>query len=223
MTETPILRKRPSSDPDTSYDPQGFAPALLHCGLDVTDAYWSGRLTAAPWPCCLIHEAWYEYRQEPDEHLTVMAVPAHLEDIPRNLSDPYGPQIAVTDSGPLGGKSFSSQFTRRLGYRFLESDYTVIDSDMRELHPMTWAMEGPLRRKCRSKHSRWADHRGQLVCYLLVRLVVVNGWHVDRAALALELSPERGLEHLERAMRDMWAWRSQVLNGIEMRRPQAVA
>lgn len=171
----------------------------------------------------MVHEAWYEYHQEIEADLHWRYVDGDVEMVPAVLSEPEGRKIPEVDSGELGGRPYSVAFRRRLGYRFTPADYIVIDSEMRGIAPVTWALEGPLRRKCRGKHAQWADHRGRPVCYEITRLVIVEGWHLSRAALELDLTPERGMEHLERALRNMWSWRSQWLNNIDLRRSRFAA
>lgn len=218
-----VAMRRPTADPDLSYDPMGYMPTEVDCGSNVADSYWT---RGGEMSCCLLHEAWAEYRAEIPEAIHVTVVPTDATSIPLSLSDPDGPSEAVFDAG--AGRPFAISFTRWAGWRFMEGGESVLSDTDTRIYPVKWAINGPLRRKCRAKHNRDVDHTTRALpdplCAIIVRATVVRGYRPARVAQALRMTPERLEEHLGRALRDMWRWRSDLLNELEegLRKPRAV-
>lgn len=157
-----------------------------------------------------------EYLAEIPGRLHSRQVPSHTEPIPVDLSDPYGAQMEVTDSGELGGPAFSPIFHRRIGAsRFMEGER--VESD-RDLAPFPYArqLEG-VRRWCAGKHRTWYEHQERPLCWVLLRHVVIGGYAIGRAAQLEGVSEEKARELVGKAAGKWFAWVSSDLNGIDLR------
>lgn len=157
-----------------------------------------------------------EYRAELPDRLHAHQVPDHTEPIPVSLADPDGPQVAVTDSGPLGGPAFSPAFHRLIGAtRFMEDEMVQSDDDLRPF-PWTRQLEG-VRRWCTGKHRTWYEHQDRPLCWLLLKDVVLGGYSMGNAADLEGVSLPKTVELVERAAGKWFSWVSNDLNGIELR------
>ena len=204
---------RPSPYPDNTYTPMGRRPELLECGRPVHTAHISP-------PCCLVGWLLHETRMEIDERLHVLAVPGHVEPIPVHLRDPNGPKEMVSDSGPLGGRPWSRSMERRMGIKFFQGEWTLDDHEYRP-YPVSRAIVG-VRRFCSSKHASWPEHRGEPVCWNLLRSIAEGKQSVYRAADSCGVTPERARYLLHRfdgrvwqgSLDKVWTWVANELNGI---------
>ncbi len=183
-------RGRPSADPDTRYSPMGACPPTLDCGghsrvVIVNDRHGNPHLTH----CCYLHEARREWYYAHPEDLHVFRVPSDVEIIPI-----VG---AVLDAGELGGPPFAPEFVS-----YLQAPREPIVRGLREY-----------RRKCAGQHGTWPEHRGRVVCGILLWSTVANGNPIDFAADEIGLTPGRASELLYAALRLIWGWRSQQVNG----------
>lgn len=203
----------PSPYPDNTYTPMGRRPELLECGSPVHEGHTSP-------PCCLVGWLLHESRMEIDEKLHVVAVPGHVEPIPVHLDDPQGPKEMVSDSGPLGGRPWSRPMERRMGIKFFQGEWALDDHEYRP-YPVSRAVAG-VRRYCSGKHADWPEHRGEPVCWDLLRHITEGRYSVYQAAVRTELTPERAVYLLHRfegktwqgAVDKVWTWVANELNGI---------
>lgn len=163
-----------------------------------------------------------EYIAEIPDRLHVHQVPDHTEPIPLESGHPEGATMDVTDSGQLGGIAFSPAFHRRIGaIKYWQGELVLADKDMA---PFPWArqLEG-VRRWCSAKHRTWYEHQERPLCWILLRHVTFGGYSVGRASELEGVSELKGEELLAEALGKWFAWVSNDLNSIEMRkrRPSA--
>ena len=227
---------RPSADPDNTYSPMGRRPTDLKCGAPVHQGHLSP-------PCCLVGWLLHESQMEVTEYLHVRPIPGQrgspvpirVEPLPPPallvdgfyVPNPEGRRLMVTDSGALGGPAWSGRMHRRMDIHYFEGETKQSDDPNR---PLDKAIAG-LRRHCSGKHREWAEHRGQPVCWSLVRLIVMGRYSVQQAALQLELTPERATYLLHRsdgkvwvgAVDKLWTWVFNDINGISLPRRRETA
>lgn len=151
-----------------------------------------------------------EYLAEIPRHLHVGYVPSRAE--PVTLDD----RIAdLLDTGPLGSPSWSPPFHRYIGAaEFWEGEMVLADA---ELAPFPWTrqLEG-VRRWCAAKHRAWDDHDGPLCWSLLVDLL--HGYPLPHVADAHGVELDQARELAGTALGKWWAWTSNDLNGLDLRR-----
>lgn len=160
-----------------------------------------------------IHVAYVPSRAEPVAVSEYSAAAAGF--IPTEHSE------ELLDTGALGSPSWSPAFHRYIGAaQFWEGEMVLADE---ELVPFPWTrqLEG-LRRWCTGKHRTWYEHRQRPLCWLLVREVVEGGYSVGRAAELEHVSPEKAQELIGVAAGKWFAWVSNDLNGLDLRRPRQV-
>lgn len=181
---------RPSYEPDTTYTPMGRRPDRLECG---TPAH-SGHLSP---PCCLVGWMMHEYRMEIDARMHVHTAPDANDG-----GKPWAP--------------WSRPMKRRVGELHLRDEWERPDVP-------DWPFDaalGRLRRWCAGKHRMLPDHRGEPLCWMLVNRIVSGQRSVYRAALELELTPERArrLLHDQRkgAADLLWSWVAERVNEVDL-------
>lgn len=224
-----IVPGRASADPDQSYAPMQKRPLRLECGEPMHYAYGGGLS-----PCCLVGWLLHESRMEVNELLHTRPIPGQrgspvpirVEPLPppaemvdgRYVPATEGRGLMVTDSGPLGGPSWSGKMHHRMDIQYFAGETSQATDPSR---PLDKAMAG-LRRYCSGKHSEWPEHRGEPVCWSLIRLIVMGRYSVEQAAFHVELTPGRAVWLLHRpgdrswigAADKLWTWVANDLNDL---------
>jgi hypothetical protein len=188
----------------TRYSPMGMQPATLDCGTHPHQVRSYDQHGSMHWTwCCLGHEARYEWHYAHPDDIHVSRVPSR-----RSITGTQSPDLEdipgvglVLDVGELGGPPFAIPFID-----YLDFSHEGIVRGLREQ-----------RRLCAARHSTWPEHRGRVVCGILLWSYVANGNSVEYAADEAELTPERAAELLLRALSVVWTWRSREANGLRMR------
>lgn len=201
------------------YDPMGPRPARLYCAeLDV-DAYWT--LPAWRPACCLVHVVAAEHRAElPDAlHPVRYRPPPRTEPIPLRPGDPDGPTLEVLDAGQ--GWPWASAAHRRFGARGRHDGRDTIDRRDWAAFPWAYAVERRLDGHCRRRHvtrpDLWPEHDARALCVTVVRRIVVDGVPPEWVALEAGVPPIRLRPMLDDALRAVWRFVSEDLNGIGAR------
>lgn len=205
-----------------AWDAMPPRPERLYCGpLDV-NAYWTG----AEWRpgCCLVHAAVAEYRNELPEHLH----PIHassvtgLVPIPRMAQRLDGPMIDVPDTGPLGGWPWAARAHRRFGGVTMLAGEQTLDAGDYRAFPWAYAIERRLAGYCRKRHltrpDLWHEHRGELICPRIARLVIAYGLPPEDLAGRRILPADRVRPVLEDVLPWLWRRVSEAVNQLELRR-----
>lgn len=188
---------RHATDPNTGYDPMPRKPAER---------------------AALVLVMRSEYMAELPVRIHVQQVPSHAEPIGvgQYSAEAAGwslGEVEVLDTGPLGSPSWSHPFHQYIGSYYSQFGETVRKDKDLHLFPWSRNLEG-LRRWCAGKHRTWSEHRGQPVCWTLVRLLVEGGYSVSRAADLVTITPERADELLTVALDKWWVWTSDDMNGL---------
>lgn len=136
-------------------------------------------------------------------------------------------EIDVLDTGELGAPPWSSPFHRYIGSVHWDGSLVMDEADL-EPYPWTRNLLG-LRRWCAGKHRGWYEHQEQPMCWLLIRLIVMGGYSLGKAALELHIPVDtadvllfghrdRSCDHAGRcpdgAFDKWWSWTSNDLNGL---------
>lgn len=171
-----------------------------------------------------------EYLAEVPARLHVQQVPSHAE--PIGVSQ-YSAEAAgfivveqeghlALDVGELGSPPWSVPFHRRIGsYRFWEGEVVQAESELLGT-PWTRNLNG-VRRWCAGKHRTWYEHRGEPLCWILVRLHVEGGYIIPRAVekLAKEgfaVTVDKADKLVGDALDKWWAWTANDMNDLTMMR-----
>lgn len=171
-----------------------------------------------------------EYLAEVPNRLHVRQVPGHAE--PIGVSQ-YSAEAAgwvvveqdghpTLDVGELGSPPWSVPFHRRLGsYRMWEGEVVQSDDELQNV-PWTRNLNG-IRRWCAGKHRTRYEHRGEPLCWVLVRLVIEGGYVIGRAAELQGISEDRADRLFSEALDKWWVWTANDMNDLTMRRVRAPA
>lgn len=210
---------RHATEPQSSYDPMPDKPA-----------------TRAE----LVATIRREYLAEKPPRLHVRQVPSHAE--PIGVSQ-YSAEAAgyvtndvpVLDIGELGSPPWSPSFHRYIGgARWWDGEMVMVDLDA-QVYPWTRNLNS-LRRWCGGKHATWYEHQGKPLCWTLIHHVMLGGYSIFKAAEAEQISAEKAGEllfghrelacdHVGRcpdgAFDKWWAWASNDMNGLTLRRARA--
>lgn len=183
-----------------------------------------------------------EFAAEKPPRLHVRQVPSRAEPIGVSQYSAEAAGYVVTDesmdvldTGELGAPPWAPAFHRYIGGVSLW-DGELVSTDMDpEAHVWSKNLHS-LRRWCAGKHATWYEHAGRPVCWSLVMLVVFGGYSLGRAAVELDIIPEKAdmllFGHLERAcdckkacppgaLERWWSWVSNDMNGVTLRRVRA--
>jgi hypothetical protein len=170
-----------------------------------------------------------ELRAELPERLHVAYVPSRSE--PVGVSEysagaagyqPTGRTEDLLDTGELGSPSWAPAFHRYVGaVTGWQGEIVVRDED---LAPFPWhrQLEG-VRRWCASKHRTWYEHQARPLCWTLQRHVFFGGYVVPRAGQLEGITAATSDELFFRATDKLWAWVSNDVNAIDLRRRRSPA
>lgn len=181
-----------------------------------------------------------EFAAEKPQRLHVRQVPSHAEPIgvsqfSAEAAGYVTVQIDVLDIGELGSPPWAPGFNRYIGgARLWDGEIVLTDLDSR-LYPWTRNLQS-LRRWCAGKHATWYEHQGKPLCWTLIQLVIVGGYSMAQAAEATQIPEDsaslllfghrgRECDHVGRcpegALDKWWAWTSNDMNGLTLKRTRA--
>jgi hypothetical protein len=162
-----------------------------------------------------------EYLAELPSRLHVRYVPSHTEAVRTSTYQggryvPSEREEDLLDTGQLGSPAWAPEFGRYVGAaRYMLGEMVLADAALR---PFPWArqLEG-VRRWCTARHRTWYEHDARPLCWLLIR-DLLTGATVDEAAATEEVDAAKAQELLVVAIGKWWAWVSNDLNGLDVRR-----